>query len=152
MFFSSFKIITFSHLNYTNFKDSFKGNFMRVKMNKMVSKDKPLYIYKTTPKKTLGNNVEIRQNLIFNVSTSNRRQFGVLYLLRESSCKLKLKLEKITYPKVFTFNKTCNDSVVNGDIKYNRHKIIISFLKQWCYKINVLKDRDGIICLIFNPF
>ena len=99
MFFSSFKIITFSHLNYTNFKDSFKGNFMRVKMNKMVSKDKPLDIYKTTPKKALGNNVEIRQNLIFDVSTSNRRQFGVVYLLGESSCKLKLKLEKITSRK-----------------------------------------------------
>ena len=69
---------------------------MQVKMNKMVSKDKPLDIYKTTPKKALGNNVEIRQNLIFDVSTSNRRQFGVVYLLGESSCKLKLKLEKIT--------------------------------------------------------
>ena len=38
IFFKSRKIITFSHLNSINFYDSFKDNFMRQKLNKMVQK------------------------------------------------------------------------------------------------------------------
>ena len=39
-FFKSRKIITFSHLNSTNFNDNFKDNFTREKVNKMPSKAK----------------------------------------------------------------------------------------------------------------
>ena len=39
-FFKSRKIITFSHLNFTNFKDNFKYNFMREKVNQMASRAK----------------------------------------------------------------------------------------------------------------
>ena len=38
------KVITFSHLNYTNFNDYFKGNFVQEKVNKMSSKAKTLNI------------------------------------------------------------------------------------------------------------
>ena len=43
-FFKSGKIITFSHLNSTNFKDNLKDNFMRKKVKKMDSKAKTLNI------------------------------------------------------------------------------------------------------------
>ena len=43
MFFKSRKIIT-SHLNSINFKDKFKDNFIREKVNKMASKAKSLNI------------------------------------------------------------------------------------------------------------
>ena len=43
-FFRSGKIITFSHLNSTNFKENFKDNFVREKVNKMASKAKILNI------------------------------------------------------------------------------------------------------------
>ena len=40
MFLKSCKIISFSYLNSTNFKDNWKYNFMREKKNKMASKTK----------------------------------------------------------------------------------------------------------------
>ena len=43
-FFKRCKIITFSHLNPTNFNDNLKDNFMREKVNKMTSKAKTLNI------------------------------------------------------------------------------------------------------------
>ena len=43
-FFRSGKVITFSHLNSTNFKENFKDNFVREKVNKMASKAKILNI------------------------------------------------------------------------------------------------------------
>ena len=43
-FFKSHKIITFSHLNSTNFNDSFKDNFIREKVDKMASNAKTLNI------------------------------------------------------------------------------------------------------------
>ena len=42
--FKSGKIITFPHLNFTNFKDNFKDNFVLEKVNKMASKAKTLNI------------------------------------------------------------------------------------------------------------
>ena len=43
-FFKSRKIIAFSHLNFTDFKNNFKYNFMRKKVNKMASKAKLKYL------------------------------------------------------------------------------------------------------------
>ena len=43
-FFKSRKIITFSHLNSTNFKDNFKDNFIWEKVNKITSNAKTLNI------------------------------------------------------------------------------------------------------------
>ena len=43
-FFKSCRIITFSHLNSTNFNDNFEDNFIREKVNKMASKVKTLNI------------------------------------------------------------------------------------------------------------
>ena len=40
IFLKSRKIISFSHLNSTNFNENFKDNFMREKVNKMGSKAK----------------------------------------------------------------------------------------------------------------
>ena len=52
-FFKSRKIITFSHLNSTNFNDNFndnfKDNFMREKVNKIASKVKDLNICALEP-------------------------------------------------------------------------------------------------------
>ena len=45
MFFKSDKIITFSHLNSNIFKENFKDNIVREKVNKMASKAKTLNIF-----------------------------------------------------------------------------------------------------------
>ena len=49
MFFKSCKIITFSHLNSTNFNNNFKDNFMREKVNKKAPKAKTLHISALEP-------------------------------------------------------------------------------------------------------
>ena len=48
-FLKSRKIITFSHLNSTNFNNNFKVNFMREKVNKMTLKAKPLNVCMLEP-------------------------------------------------------------------------------------------------------
>ena len=47
------KIISFSHLNSTNFKDNFKDNFMREKVHEMASKAKTLSICGLEPNSKL---------------------------------------------------------------------------------------------------
>ena len=49
MFFKSCKIITFSHINSTNFNNNFKDNFMREKVNKKAPKAKTLNISALEP-------------------------------------------------------------------------------------------------------
>ena len=48
-FFESCKIITSSHLNFTNFNDNFKDNVMREKVNKLASEAKTLNICVLAP-------------------------------------------------------------------------------------------------------
>ena len=48
-FFKSSKIITFSHLNSSNFNDNFRDNFTWEKMSKMASKAKSLNMCEVEP-------------------------------------------------------------------------------------------------------